>query len=161
MGATGVKGEPAGGKARTAKSEPFFSSKEELREVLDRLLTDIDGDPVVGPKLGSTRVPHRFVFTDLDFAVDISPSERGDHALRWDFSDHAESKPVLTMEMESGVANRYLQGKENLAIALARGRIRISYVEARAALSLLPTNLELIARYSEIIERDYPHLALR
>jgi hypothetical protein len=116
---------------------------------------------VAGPRIGSTRVAQRFVFTDLDFALDISPSERGDHAVRWDFSDHAESKPVLTMEMDSGVANRYLQGKENLAIALARGRIRIFHVEARAALSLLPTNRELIARYSEIVERDYPHLALR
>ena len=161
MGAIGVKAKSAGrGKARTEDSEPFFASKDELLEVLDRLLVDVDGDPVVGPKLGSTRVPHRFVFPDFDVALDIAPSEGGDHALSWGFSDGGGVESVLTMEMDSGVANRYLQGKENLAIALARGRIRMSCVEARAALSLLPTNRELIARYREIIEREYPHLVL-
>jgi hypothetical protein len=64
------------------------------------------------------------------------------------------------MEMESEVANRYLQGRENLPIALARGRIRLSCVEARAALNLLPSNRELIKRYTEIVARDYPHLVL-
>jgi hypothetical protein len=161
MGATGVKEKSAGRKrARAAASERSFASKDELLEVLDRLLADLDGDPVVGPKLGSTRVPHRFVFPDLDVALDIAPSERGDHALRWEFSEGGEWKPVLTLEMDSAIANRYLQGKENLAIGLARGRIRISCAEARAALNLLPTNRELIARYREIIARDYPHLVL-
>ena len=160
MGATGVKMKAAGRKAARTISEPLFASKDELLEVFDRLLSDIDGDPVVGPKLGATRVPHRFVFPDLDVVVDITPSPRGDHALSWDFSEHGEWKPVLTMEMDSAIANRYLQGKENLAIALARGRIRISCSEARAALNLLPANRELMARYREIIEREYPHLVL-
>ena len=161
MGAIGVKAKSAGTeKARKEGSEPFFASKDELLEVLDRLLVDVDGDPVVGPKLGSTRVPHRFVFPDFDVALDIAPSESGDHVLSWDFSDQGGGTPVLTLEMDSAIANRYLQGEENLAIALARGRIRISCVEAREVLSILPRNRELVARYRRIIQQDYPHLVL-
>ena len=161
MGATGVKEKSSGGERTGAgDSEPFFASKDELLEVLDRLLVDVDGDPVVGPKLGSTRVPHRFVFPDFDVALDIAPSESGDHVLSWDFSAQGVGKRVLTLEMDSAIANRYLQGQENLAIALARGRIRISCVEAREALSLLPRNRELVGRYRQIIEQDYPHLVL-
>jgi hypothetical protein len=136
---------------------PFVGQAGRL---LERLLEEIDGDPEVGPKMRSTRVPHRFVFTDLGVVVDITASERSDHALRWEFSERADWKPALTMEMESEVANRYLQGRENLPIALARGRIRLSCAEARAALSLLPTNRELIRLYTQIIARDYPHLVL-
>lgn len=159
MGATGVT-EEIKEKTRAGGSGPAFASREELCEVLERLLEEVDADPEIGPKMRSARVPHRFVFTDVEVVLDITASELDDRALRWEFSERADWKPVLTMEMESEVANRYLQGRENLPIALARGRIRLSCAEARAALSLLPTNRELIKRYSEIIARDYPHLAL-
>jgi hypothetical protein len=162
MGATGVKratrGE--GRAARSERSEPSFRSADELREVLDRLLTAIDEDPVIGPRLRSARVPHRFVLTDLGVVLNVASSEQGEHCLRWEFSDETDWQPALTLEMDSSVANRYLQGEENLAIAVARGRIRVSCAKARAALSFLPVSGALFARYRAMVERDYPHLAL-
>jgi hypothetical protein len=128
--------------------------------VLDRLLTEIDQDPVIGPRLRSARVPHRFVLTDVGIVLNVTSSEQDEHCLRWEFSDEIDWKPALTLEMESPVANRYLQGQENLAIAVARGRIRVSSIDARAALSFLPVSAALFARYREMVERDYPHLAL-
>ena len=59
------------------------------------------------------------------------------------------------MEMDSAVANRYLQGEENLAIAVARGRIKVS-CKTRAALHFLPMSRDLIGAYSGLVERDYP-----
>lgn len=143
-----------------AAVEPSFASKEELRQVFDRLLTEVDHDPRLGPRMRSTKVRYRLVFSDLGLVLEVSGSEQGRHSLRWTFADAPSADSVLTLEMDSGVANRYLQGKENVAIAIARRRIRVSCSEARTALSFLPASRELIKSYREIVARDYPHLAL-
>jgi hypothetical protein len=155
MGAPGVQ------KAeRAARPEPkrCFASAAEMKEVLERLLKEIDEDPTVGPQLRSIRVSQRYVFPDIGVVLNIAPAESdSDHCLRWSFDDDVEWKPALTLEMDSDVANRYLQGRENLAIAIARRRIRAS-ANARAALTYLPVSQGLIDRYKAIVERFYPQL---
>jgi hypothetical protein len=160
MGAAGANLKVRAEAARGSGSEPSFASKEELREVMDRLLSEVDHDTRLGPRLRSTRVPYRLVFTDLGLVLEVSGSEKGQHALRWEFADVPSGDAVLTLEMESGVANRYLQGKENVAIAIARRRIRVSCSEARTALSFLPANRELMSSYRAIVASEYPHLAV-
>jgi hypothetical protein len=158
MGAAGAKVKLP---ARPAvNAEPGFASKRELRDVLDRLLSEIDKDPRLGPRLRSARVPYRFVVPDLGLVLEVAGSEEGSHSLKWKFADSPSTDSVLTLEMDSAVANRYLQGRENVAIAIARGRIRISCSEARTALSFLPAHRHLVETYRSIIARDYPHLAL-
>ena len=61
--------------------------------------------------------------------------------------------------MTSEVANRYLQGRESLAIAIARGRVRVSG-EAGAALRCLPATRLIAERYRSVVESDYPSLAV-
>jgi hypothetical protein len=133
-----------------------------LREVLDRLLVDLDADPRVGPSLRSAKVPHRFSFPDFDVVLNVTGSEDSDddHTLRWRFSDAIDWAPALSLEMESAVANRYLQGRENLAIAIARRRIRITCPQARSALKFLPSSREVIEHYRALVARDYPHLTI-
>lgn len=145
-------------RVRAERADGRFESADELRQVLDRLLSDIDADPEAGPALRSANVPHRFVFPDLGVTLNVAGSELPGHCLRWGFGDEEDWAPALSMEMSSEVANRFLQGRENLAIAMARTRIRVSCSQARAALSFLPTSRALIGRYKAIIERDYPHL---
>jgi hypothetical protein len=158
MGAVGAKVAVPTGSA--AKAEPAFASKEELRAVFDRLLSEIDEDPRRGPRQRSTRVPYRLVFTDLGVVLEVAGSEQGSHALKWEFAGAPSSDAVLTLEMDSSVANRYLQGKENVAIAIARRRIRVSCSEARNALSFLPAHRDLTETYRSIIASEYPHLAI-
>lgn len=137
-----------------------FASAAEMREVLTQLLAEIDRDSDLGRRLRSAHLSYRYVFTDLGITLSVASSDDDTHNVRWSFSDEPEWEPELTLEMSSDVANRYLQGRENLAIAMARGRIRCS-CEARAALSLLPINRQLSVSYREVLERDYPHLLLR
>ncbi len=60
--------------------------------------------------------------------------------------------------MDSEAANRYLQGRESLAIGIARARVRCRG-ESRAALAL-PAGGALIGdRYRSVIEADFPALA--
>lgn len=159
MGATGVTAKVAKKKRAAKAGVAHFSSPEELREVLDRLFAEIDGDQGYGSTLRSRRVPHRLVVPDLDLVVNVAPSEEGQHSLKWEFSDDVDWEPALSLQMQSDVANSYLQGRENVAIAIARGRIRATG-DSRAALNFFSVNRALIGCYRSIIERDFPHLLL-
>jgi hypothetical protein len=61
------------------------------------------------------------------------------------------------MAMSADTANRYFQGKENIAMAIARRRIKTGG-DVRAALTLIPLTKPVYARYAELVAREYPHL---
>jgi hypothetical protein len=63
------------------------------------------------------------------------------------------------MTMDSEVANRYFQGKENVAMAIARRRIKTSG-NVKKALALLPITKPVFPRYRERCERERPHLVV-
>jgi hypothetical protein len=135
-----------------------FRSAKEFRIVIDEVFSMMSEDPDMGPKLRDADVPQRFEFTDLDLVVNIraaQPDEDGN--LHWEWSDDVDWEPKVKMSMSSETANRYFQGKENVAIALARRRIK-SGGDVKAALSLIPITKPIYARYREFVEAEYPHL---
>jgi hypothetical protein len=150
---------PTGAATAEKGAETTFASASELRQVLTELLSEVEKDSELGRRLRSAHVSYRYVFTDVDLTLNITSSDDPAKCVRWSFEETTDWEPELTLEMSSEVANRYLQGRENLAIALARGRIRCS-CDARAALSLLPINRQLSACYREVLEHSYPHLLL-
>jgi SCP-2 sterol transfer family len=135
---------------------PFHSSQE-FREVLDRTFELMSGDPEMGPKLRDADTPQRFEFPDLDLIVNVTAGD--DQNLRWEWSDDVPWDPEVEMTMNSEVANRYFQGKENIAIALARRRIK-SKGNTKKALALIPVTKPVFAKYRTMIEADYPHLVV-
>jgi hypothetical protein len=135
-----------------------FRSEKEFRTVIDRVFSMMSEDPDMGPKLRDADVPQRFEFTDLDLVVNIRaarPEEDGN--LYWEWSDDVDWEPKVKMAMSSETANRYFQGKENVAMALARRRIK-SGGDVKAALSLIPITKPIYVRYREFVEDEYPHL---
>ena len=68
-------------------------------------------------------------------------------------------EPKVRMTMNSETANRYFQGKENVAIAIARRRIKAAG-DVKAALGLLPILKPIHGRYRELIGAEYKHLEL-
>ena len=64
----------------------------------------------------------------------------------------------LELEMDSTVANRFLLGRESLAVAIARGEARFRG-EARAALLYLPATRLLFESYKQVVTSEYPTLA--
>jgi hypothetical protein len=101
----------------------------------------------------------QFEFTDLKLVLNLSPAESGRHFLRWDFR-RAGAHPKLRLSMDSDFANRLLQGRENPAIALARGRMKTKIEDVGATLAFFPAVKPLFSRYREIVAENYPHLAL-
>jgi hypothetical protein len=135
-----------------------FESAKELREVIDEVFRMMDADPEMGPKLRDADCPQRFEFDDFDLVVNIraaGPDEDGN--LHWEWSDDVDWKPKVEMKMSSEVANRYFQGKENVAMAVARRRIKTSG-DMKAALALIPITKPVYAQYRDYVEREKPHL---
>jgi hypothetical protein len=136
-----------------------FKSADEFREVMDRTFELMSADPEMGPKLREADTPQRWEFPDLDLVVNIAPAESGDsvHNLTWEWSDEVEWTATVRMKMTSDVANRYFQGEENIAMAIARRRIKTSG-DPRKALALVPVTKPVFPKYRAMVRADYPHL---
>jgi len=136
-----------------------FKSAKEFREVMDRTFELMSTDPDMGPKLREAETPQRFEFPDLDLVVNVTYNDDDSDGqnLKWEWSDDVPWDPEVTMQMSSEVANRYFQGKENIAMAVARRRIRTSG-NVKKALALVPVTKPVFAKYREMLEREYPHL---
>src|SRR5918911_225817 len=137
-----------------------FDSPAEFRTVIDRVFSMMDEDPDMGPKLRDADVPQRFEFPDVDMVVNIRAAEEGEHGcLHWEWTDDVDWDPKVRMSMSSETANRYFQGKENVAIAIARRRIKTGG-DVKAALALIPITKPIYARYREMLADEFPHLVV-
>jgi hypothetical protein len=139
-----------------------FKSADEFREVMDRTLELMSGDPEMGPRLREADTPQRWEFPDVDLVVNIAPSADGDskHNLTWEWSDDVAWQASVVMQMSSDVANRYFQGAENIAMAVARRHIKPSG-DYKAALALVPVTKPVFPMYRQLIASEYPHLLVQ
>src|SRR3954467_198517 len=135
-----------------------FDSSKEFQECMDEVFSMMDSDPDMGPKLRDADVPQRFEFPDLDLVMNIRAARAGeDGNLHWEWTDDVDWEPKVKMTMSSETANKYFQGKENVAVAIARRRIKTGG-DVKAALALIPITKPIYAGYRAMLEREYPHL---
>ena len=136
-----------------------FESPEEFREVIDRAFELMSSDPEMGPKLRDAQTPQRFVFPDVDEVVNVTYNDDEDSEVNlvWEWTDDVDWEAEVEMKMDSGVANKYFQGKENVAMAIARRRIKTSG-NVKKALALVPITKPVFDQYREMLEDEYPHL---
>lgn len=142
-----------------AVEDSCFRSKKELRQILDEVLVGLDGDADSSSRMRAVAAPLQFEFTDLKLMLNIRLAD-SDGALRWDFKRRPKVDPKLRLTMSSEVANRVFQGRENPAIAIARGRMRPMIDDPSAALRFFPAAKPMFARYRELIAEKYPHLTI-
>ena len=136
----------------------MFESNAEFREVMDRTFALMSEDPEMGPQLRAADVPQRFEFPDADLVVNIRAARAGEGGnLHWEWTDDVAWEPKVKMSMSSEIANRYFQGKENIAMAIARRRIKTGG-DVKAALALIPITKPVYERYTRVVETEYPHL---
>ena len=143
-------------------AKQVFNSSDEFREVMDRTFELMSSDPDMGPKLREADTPQRWEFPDLDLVVNVAASDEGDsaHNRMWQWTDDVPWEHEVKMQMDSAVANRYFQGKENIAMAIARRRIKTSG-NVKKALVLVPVTKPVFAKYREMCAAEYPHLVER
>jgi hypothetical protein len=141
-------------------ASPQFESPAEFREVMDKTFALMDEDPDMGPKLRDADVPQRFEFPDMDLVINIRATEPDeDGNLHWEWTDDVDWEPKVRMAMSSETANKYFQGKENVAMAIARRRIKTGG-DVKAALALIPITKPLYAMYRDMVAADHPHLVV-
>ena len=139
-------------------ASPEFKSTKEFREVMDRTFAIMDEDPTMGPKLRDADEPQRFEFSDLDLVLNVRAARSGEEGnLHWEWTDDVDWDPKVKMTMSSETANKYFQGKENVAMAIARRRIKTGG-DVKAALALIPITKPLYGMYREMVADEYPHL---
>jgi hypothetical protein len=137
-----------------------FDSPKEFKAVMDRVFAMMDEDPDMGPKLRDADVPMRYEFEDVDLVANIRAARAGERGnLHWEWSDDVDWQPRVKMAMSSETANKYFQGKENVAMAIARRRIK-SGGDVKAALALMPITKPVFAQYRAMLEQEYPHLVV-
>jgi hypothetical protein len=130
----------------------------QFREVMDRAFGLMSDDPDMGPRLRAADVPQRFEFPDADLVVNVRAGRTGEgENLHWEWTDEIDWEPRVRMTMSTDTANRYFQGKENVAMAIARRRIKTGG-DVRAALEILPLTKPVFAPYAAMIRAEYPHL---
>jgi hypothetical protein len=136
----------------------MFESNDQFREVMDRTFALMSEDPEMGPRLRAADVPQRFEFPDAGLVVNIRATRDGEGGnLHWEWSDAVGWEPRVRMTMSTETANRYFQGKENIAMAIARRRIKTGG-DVRAALEILPITKPVFERYLDMVRAEYPHL---
>lgn len=126
--------------------------------MLDATMRDLDADERTGPLLRAAGLSLRLELTDIDLVLRVRPSDDPERHVEWTFDD--DGPPArLDLRMDSGTANAYLQGKESLAIAIARGRVKCAG-ESRFALLFLPALRLVVEPYRRLVRERYPHLTL-
>jgi hypothetical protein len=141
------------------QGDPVFHSRDEFVEVMDRTFRLMRDDPEMGPRLRDADTPQRFEFTDFDLVVNLRAGGAHEPPVIWAWTDQVEWEPRVRMTMSSKTVNRYFQGKENVALAIARRRIRAGG-DVKAALALIPITKRLPAIYRRMLDAEYPHLVL-
>ena len=101
-----------------------FRDAAEFRRAFEQVFELMNQHPEVGQPLHDAHAPHRFVIEDLGLELNVDAADDG-RFLRWIWGP-APWKPAITLRMSSETANRFFQGKENVALAVALGRVKLS-----------------------------------
>ena len=132
---------------------------DEFRAALEAALAAADTDERIGPALRAASLRVRMRFPDAGLVLDLGVADPDEGHLRWSFGGDPEWRPMLELEMDAALGNRYLQGAESLAIAIARGKARLRG-ESRAALKYVPAARLLSEPYRRVIRERFPALAV-
>lgn len=124
-----------------------FANDTEVRRYLGGIFEKAAGDDELGPQLRATGLKLRFVYTDpaSAFIFDFATGE-----LLAD-SDDVQTDAVMSMSADTG--NAYWQGKVNLPLAMAKGKIKV-VGNIAALLKLAPLTKKLFPAYVEMLGAD-------
>jgi hypothetical protein len=140
-----------------------FKDAGEFKRVFEQIFQLMNDHPKIGRRLRDAKAPHRFEITDFGvvFTVTYAPpeDEAAGRFLRWGWeSDGFDAEPLIIMKMTSEVANRFFQGKENIALAIASGRVKLRGPLTKI-LELAPVTRPVYPVYREWLTNEgYSHL---
>lgn len=122
-----------------------FKDADEVRHFIGGVFQAGFDDPEIGPKMAATGIVVKFEFTDpeTDLVVDMAKQEVGDGT--------GMAEPAATMKMTADLGSAYWQGKVNLPLSMARGKIKVDGNVA-SLLKLAPLGKKLFPKYVASLE---------
>ncbi|WP_182379412.1 SCP2 sterol-binding domain-containing protein [Nocardioides sp. WS12] len=117
-----------------------FKDADEVRHYIGSVFQAGFDDPEVGPKMEATGIVVKFVFSDpdADLVIDMGKKEIG--------AGEGMAAPIATMRMTAELGSAYWQGKVNLPLSMARGKIKVDGNVA-SLLKLAPLGKKLFPKY--------------
>jgi hypothetical protein len=126
---------------------------------LDSALRALDSDERAGALIRASGIRMRIEMPDVGRVVSIASVHSGAGHIRWSFDEVVDWEPRLVIRIDSEVANRFLQGRESLAIAVARGRVKVEG-DPRFTLLYIPALRLLVEPYRAAICAEAPELVV-
>lgn len=122
-----------------------FNNEDEVVTYLGGIFAEAFKDPELNAKLRDTGIRLQTTYTepDVSLLIDLVNGE----VTRVD--GKVEDAAEMTMSADTG--NAYWQGKVNLPLAMARGKVKVTG-EVGALLKLAPLSKKLIPAYIEHLE---------
>jgi hypothetical protein len=136
-----------------------FKSKKELRLVIDQVIAVLGDDTEIGPQLRTLGTPIEITFKDFDITVNIRAGGEKESNLVWVWSKSVKWEAVTRIEVTSDVANQFMQGKLQVAKALALRKVKVRG-SLTAGLKIVAICNPMFGHYRERVENDYPHLVV-
>ena len=124
---------------------------------MDQVIATLGDDTEVGPQLRALNTPVEITYKDFDITVNIRGGEEGESNLVWVWSKKVKWQPATRIEVTSDVANQFMQGKLQVAKALALRKVKVRG-SLTAGLKVVAVCNPLFNHYRERVESDYPHL---
>ncbi|GAB2972305.1 SCP2 sterol-binding domain-containing protein [Nocardioides montaniterrae] len=121
-----------------------FKDADEVRTYIGSVFQAGFDDPELGPRLEASGIVVKFAFTepDTDLVIDMGRKEIGEGP--------GMAEPAATMRMTADLGSAYWQGKVNLPLSMARGKIKVDGNVANL-LKLAPLGKKLFPKYVETL----------
>ncbi|GAA3520409.1 SCP2 sterol-binding domain-containing protein [Nocardioides daeguensis] len=125
-----------------------FSDQAEVLDYLGGVFRLGLDDDELGPKLAAAALVLQFDYTEPDTTVTVNTATGEIVAGTIDGVE-----PDATMTMTAETANKFWQGKVNLAMAMARGLVKVNGNKT-ALLKLVPLSKKLYPMYADRLRAD-------
>jgi putative sterol carrier protein len=124
-----------------------FKDADEVRHYIGSVFTNAFDDAEIGPRLAATGIVLGFRFTEPEatLVVDTTSKTVGDGS--------GQPAPTAVMAMTADLGSAYWQGKVNLPLAMARGKIKVEGNVA-SLLKLAPLGKKLFPTYVATLTAD-------
>ena len=125
---------------------PGFANEDELFRYTGGIFEKAFVDPELGPKIKQAGIVFALKCTEPDSALTID-------MVNMTVRKGAEDSADATLLMSTETSNAYWQGKVNLPVAMARGKVKVEGSVAKL-LALSPLSKKLIPIYLESLKAD-------
>jgi putative sterol carrier protein len=125
-----------------------FKDATEVPTYIGGLFESAFADPEIGPKLVATGLAVKLEFSDPEGVLVVDLGRKTVSAGPID-----DSAPTVTMSATADTINEYWQGKTNVSLALAQGKIKVSG-NVVSLLRLAPLGAKLYAVYIHNLKQD-------